>query len=120
MLIAFPSPESFRTANISLAYVPRQSDESVRSEGMANAQTIEIKEDANLGLAMLIAEFGGGNYQPVAAVASINEAREIAAGDIRTRMKDLERSGEPACPERYIVWAQGSDGSYRQVKEIMR
>jgi hypothetical protein len=68
---------------------------------------------------MLIAEFGQGNYQPVAAVASINEAREIAASDMRARTKDLERGGEPACPERYVVWAQGADGSYRQVTEMM-
>ena len=85
----------------------------------ASAKTIEIKDDANLGIAMLIAEFGEGNYQPVAAVSSINEAREIAASNVRARMKELERGGEPACPERYIVWAQGHDGSYRQVKEIM-
>jgi hypothetical protein len=86
---------------------------------MANEKTIEIKDDANLGLAMLIAEFGEGNYQPVAAVSSINEAREIAASNVRGRAKELERGGEPACPERYVVWAQGPDGSYRQVKEIM-
>jgi len=88
---------------------------------MANgsAKTIEIKDDANLGIAMLIAEFGEGNYQPVAAVSSINEAHEIAASDVRGRMKQLERGGELACPERYVVWAQGPDGSYRQVKEIM-
>jgi hypothetical protein len=88
---------------------------------MANtsAKTIETKDDANLGIAMLIAEFGEGNYQPVAAVSSINEAREIAASNLRARMKELERGGEPACPERYVVWAQGHDGSYHQVKEIM-
>jgi hypothetical protein len=86
---------------------------------MANEKTVDIKDDANLGLAMLIAEFGEGNYQPVAAVRSINEAREIATSDMRARTKELERGGEPTCPERYIVWVQGSDGSYRQVKEIM-
>ena len=88
---------------------------------MANgsAKTIEIQADANLGIAMLIAEFGEGNYQPVAAVSSINEAREIAASDMRARAKELERGGEPACPERYVVWAQGSDGSYRRVREII-
>jgi hypothetical protein len=86
---------------------------------MANLQTIEIKGDANLGLAMLIAEFGKGNYQPVAAVSSINEAREIAASDMRGRMKDLESGGKPVCPERYVVWSQAPDGSYRQVKEMM-
>jgi hypothetical protein len=88
---------------------------------MANtsAKTIETKDDANLGIAMLIAEFGEGNYQPVAAVSSINEAREIAASNLCARMKELERGDEPACPERYVVWAQGHDGGYRQVKEIM-
>ena len=86
---------------------------------MANAKTIEIRDDANLGMAMLIAEFGGGNYQPVAAVVSINGAREIAASDLRGRMKQLERGENPACPERYLLWAQASDGSYRKVKELM-
>ena len=52
-------------------------------------------------------------------MVSINEAREIAASNLRARMKELERGGEPACPERYVVWAQANDGSYRQVKEIM-
>ncbi len=86
---------------------------------MARAKTIEMKDDTNLGIAMLIAEFDGGSYQPVAAAVSINEAREIAATDMRARTKELERNGEPACPERYVVWAQGTDGRYRQVKEIM-
>ena len=90
-----------------------------QADGKRKEKTIEIKDDANLGLAMLIAEFGEGSYQPVAAVVSINEAREIAASDLRARTKELERGGEPACPERYVVWAQGTDGSYRQVKEIM-
>ena len=86
---------------------------------MANAKTIEIKDDANLAIAMLIAEFDAGSYQPVAAVVSMNEAREIAASDLRGRMKQLERGENPACPERYLLWAQASDGSYRQAKEIM-
>ena len=85
---------------------------------MANAKSIQTEDDANLGIAMLIAELDGG-YQPVAAVGSINEAREMVASDIRVRAKDLERGGEPACPERYVVWAQGPDGSYLQVKELM-
>jgi hypothetical protein len=85
---------------------------------MANETTIEIRDDANLGLPMLIAEFGEGSYQPFAAVASINKAREIAASDMRVRTRDLERGGEPACPERYVLWAQSPDGSYRQVRGI--
>jgi hypothetical protein len=65
---------------------------------MANAKTIELKDDANLGIAMLIAEFADGSYQPVAPVVSINEAREIAASDMRARTNELEHGGEPACP----------------------
>ena len=73
---------------------------------------IEIKDDTELGLAILVAEFGEGNCQPVRVVVSINEAREIADGDMRGRMRDLERGKTPACPERYLVWARGIAGEY--------
>ncbi len=73
---------------------------------------IEIKDDTEVGLAILVAEFGDGNYQPVGVVVSINEAREIADSDMRGRMRDLERGKTPACPERYLVWAQGLEGEY--------
>ena len=72
---------------------------------------IEIKDDTELGLAVLVAEFGENNYQPIGVVVSINEAREIAAGDMRGRT--------PACPETYVVWAQGLDGDYRVARRIM-
>ena len=73
---------------------------------------IEIKDDTELGLAILVAEFGDGNYQPVGVVVSITEAREIAASDMRGRMRDLEHGKTPPCPERYLAWAQGLDGEY--------
>jgi hypothetical protein len=73
---------------------------------------IEIKDDTELGLAILVAEFGTGNYQPLGVVVSINEAREIADSDMRGRMRDLEAGKTPACPERYMVWAQGIEGEY--------
>jgi hypothetical protein len=44
---------------------------------------IELKDNTELGLTILIAEFGDGNYKPVAVVVSINEAREIASSDMR-------------------------------------
>ena len=85
----------------------------------ASAKTIEIKDDANLGIAMLIAEFGEGNYQPVAAVGSINEAREIAQSNLRAKTRRLERDEDPGlCPFAYKVWAQGPDGTYSPVKEF--
>lgn len=77
------------------------------------------KAGAKLRLAMLIAEFGDGHYEPVAAVGSLGEAHALAGSDLRARTNDLERGGEPACPQRYVVWAPGTDGSYRRVKEIM-
>ena len=80
---------------------------------------IEIKDDTELGLAMLIADLGDGHYLPIGVVVSIDEAREIAAGDIRGRMRELETGGTPACPESYVVWAQGLEGDYREVKRLM-
>ncbi len=79
---------------------------------------ILIRDDTELGLAILIAEFGGGLYEPVGVVVSISEAREIAADDMRERMRALEAGKESACPERYTLWAQGIVGRYREVKRI--
>jgi hypothetical protein len=79
---------------------------------------IEINDDTELRLAILIAEFGGGGWQPVGVVVSVNEAREIAGGAMRGRMRDLEAGKTPACPGRYMVWAEGIGGAYRQVKTV--
>jgi hypothetical protein len=80
---------------------------------------IEIRDDTELGLAMLVAEFAGGHYQPIAVVVSLNEAREIAACDLRYRMNHLENGANPTCPETYAVWAQGLEGDYRDVRRFM-
>ena len=79
---------------------------------------IEIKDDTELGMAMLVAEFADGTYQPIATVVSIDEAKEIAESNMRYRMRELERGGAPACPECYKVWAQGLGGEYITAKEI--
>lgn len=80
---------------------------------------IELKDDTDLGVAMLVAEFGDGKYEPIGAVVSINEAREIAASDMRGRMRDLEAGQYPACPEIYVVWAAGIEGEYKVAKRFM-
>lgn len=80
---------------------------------------IEIKDNTDLGLAMLIAEDEEGRYQPVGCVISISEAREIARSDFRRRMHDLERGADPGlCPYGYKIWATGLDGDYRTVAEL--
>ncbi len=81
---------------------------------------IEIKDDTELGLAMLIADLGDGHYQPIGVVVSINEAREIADSDFRGRCRRLEAGGDPGvCPHVYKVWAQGLEGDYRELKRLM-
>jgi hypothetical protein len=80
---------------------------------------IKINDDTELGLAILVAEFGDSAYQPIGVVVSINEAHEIAASDMRGRMRDIEASKAPACPEAYVVWAQGLDGDYRVASRFM-
>jgi hypothetical protein len=77
-----------------------------------------LSETTTLDDALLIAESEDSIYQPVARVATIREAREIAAGDLRNRMADLDAGHEPMCPARYVVWARRHLGSYAIVAEI--
>lgn len=80
---------------------------------------IPLKPGTELGLAMLIAEDEDGHYEPVAVAATIDEAKEIAASDLRDRMRRLERRDDPGlCPDRYTVWARGIGGDYRIAGEI--
>ncbi len=81
---------------------------------------IRVTDSTELGLAMLIAEDEEGRYQPIGCVVSINEAREIAASDLRGRMRELERGSDPGlCPYVYRVWATGLQGDYLQAAEIL-
>jgi hypothetical protein len=76
-------------------------------------------ETADLGLALLIAEDEEGHYEPVAAVVSITEAREIAASNMRAKQNRLEAGEDPGlCPYEYKVWASGIDGGYGVVGMI--
>jgi hypothetical protein len=79
---------------------------------------VEITESADLGLAMLIAEFADGHYRPVAVVTNIREAREVARSDFRDRERRLARGGEEMCPHVYTVWARAMDGEQRIACEI--
>jgi len=80
---------------------------------------IEIRDNTELGLAMLVAEDEDGHYEPVAVAASINEAQEIAESDLRGRMRSIERGNDAGlCPVRYRLWARGIDGDYRLAHEI--
>ena len=94
---------------------PRQRAAQAPTTGFA----IPLTETTNLGLAMLIAESEEGQYEPVGVVASIGEAREIAASDLKGRMRRLERDQDPGlCPYTYKVWANGIDGDYRIAIEL--
>ena len=80
---------------------------------------IELQPDTDLGLAMLIAEDEEGRIEPVAVAGTINEAKEIAESDMRSRMRRLERDEDPGiCPARYRLWARGIDGDYRIAFEL--
>jgi hypothetical protein len=71
---------------------------------------IQITDETNLGIALLIAEDAEGTYEPVGAVSTITEAREIANRDYGIRQGKLQNGGEPLCPAAYKVWAAGLDG----------
>jgi hypothetical protein len=77
-----------------------------------------VTETSDLGLGMLIAESEDGAYQPVAAVSTIREAREMADSDLRGRMSRFEKGEEPMYPARYLVWARNDRGDFTSVAEI--
>ena len=83
-----------------------------------NGFAVEITDATDLGLAMLIAESEDGQYEPVAVVANLGEAREVARDDFRSRMERLENGESPLCPYTYKVWARGIDGEHRIASEI--
>jgi hypothetical protein len=93
-----------------------------RKQNQANATpgfAIEIDDNAEVGLAMVIAEDEDGHYEPVAVAATIREAKEIAESDLRGRMLRIERGEEAGlCPIIYKLWARGIDGDYRLAQEI--
>jgi len=78
----------------------------------------KIDDNTDLGLAMLIAEFEEGGYEPIATVSSLGEAREYVRNDMAHRMEKLERGGEPSCPAAYKVWARGVNGTMAVAGEI--
>jgi hypothetical protein len=73
-----------------------------------------IRETTDLGLAMLIIEDDAGGYEPIGVVATLSEAREIAEGDFRIRLEELERGGSPMAPAIYKVFARGIDGFHHE------
>lgn len=77
-----------------------------------------VEHDADLGIAMLIAETEDGHYEPIGPVATVNEAHEIAAHDMNLRMHDLEKGGEPACPATYKIWSRDYEGEYTIIHEF--
>jgi hypothetical protein len=85
---------------------------------MPRAQQTTITETTDLGIGMLIAESEDGAYQPVAAVSTIREAREMAHSDLRGRMSRFEKGEEPMYPARYLVWARNDRGDFVTVAEI--
>ena len=66
---------------------------------------------------LLIAEAEDGSYEPVGVVSTIEEARTLAAEDMRQRRSDLERGESPMCPDRYVIWQHGRKG-YKVITTI--
>ena len=60
-----------------------------------NGFAIPLQPDTELGMAMLIAEDEEGRHEPVAVASTINEAKELAESNLRSRMRRLERGDDP-------------------------
>ena len=85
-----------------------------------NHENQQIRPDADLGLAMLVAEDEEGGYEPVAVASTLSEAYELAASDMALRMKKLNQGNDPGlCPARYALWVRGQRGEYANPIEII-
>jgi hypothetical protein len=84
----------------------------------ASGSSRVIDETASLGMGILVVESEDGAYKPISTVDTIREARELAAGHMAHSTRRLERGGDPLCPSRYVVWAQGATGDYAAVADI--
>jgi hypothetical protein len=92
---------------------------TMTTEKHNNGFSIPLESDTDLGLALLIVEDEDGRYQPVANATTINEAKELAADDLRCRRDRLERDEDPGlCPHAYKPWARATDGEFRVACEI--
>ena len=62
---------------------------------------------------LIIAEREDGKqYEPIGEAVSIPEAREIAASDMRNRMRDIGERRAPMCPYWYVIWDRDINGPY--------
>jgi hypothetical protein len=48
--------------------------------------------------------------EAVALVSTLREARDLAGGDFRLRLADVESGNAPLCPVRYAIWVRRSGG----------
>jgi len=113
-------------ANHAVAFARRLSDEYdtmlARTNGKAGpysvAQLARAASNADLGLAILVAEDPNDDYEPIDVVMSVREALESCVRDYRARLDEVHDGGDPLCPAWYILWARDEHGKYRALHRI--
>ncbi len=104
-----------RKGAINVTTMTTTTEQNTSNAGFA----IPLEGDTDLGLALLIVEDEQGHYEPVGNVSTVNEAKHIAADDLRRRRERLECDEDPGlCPRAYKLWARGIDGGFRVACEI--
>jgi hypothetical protein len=80
---------------------------------------IKLERTTELGLAMLIAEYPDGSYEPITVAGTVNEAEEIADTDFGFRLRGSDCAGTPTpVPVRYRLWARAFAGDYFVAADI--
>ena len=111
-------PKTYKSATLNRA-VTIPDNEPAERRGRLHPAFGTLGRDVDLAVGVLIAEDANGAYEVVEPVSTINEGIEIARHDFARRLKDLERGGEPMCPEIYKVWSRDYDGRYALVFETL-
>jgi hypothetical protein len=77
-----------------------------------------MKQDLDLGIAILMLHDATGGFEILGPVATINEGIEVARDDFKRRLDALDHGGDPVCPEVYRIWARDHDGDYTIAYEV--
>jgi hypothetical protein len=77
-----------------------------------------LGRNVDLGIAILVAESGAGEYEIIGPVGTINEGIEVASQDYGRRLDELDRCGEPMHVDVYRIWSRDYHGEYRVAFEI--
>jgi len=71
---------------------------------------------SDIGLSVLMGDFGNGDYAPIAIVGSEEEATECATTDSALRAEEYFNGANVQPVERYRLFTRNAEGAYEEIE----